>query len=128
MSDRIDSKRLIGPPIRYGYTFEGKKPIFFFDTVIRNNGLPESEEKLRKLVWYCAHKFASRVTGECFASCQDGYFTGERALEAAEFADREIDSFREKCPEYNRSYHIAVFKDTIYHESEEIFRVKFTRL
>ena len=127
MGDLIDSKTLDGPPVRYGYTFEGKKPVFFFDTVTRR-GLPESEEELRKLVWYCAHKFGSRVTGVYFASCQDGYFTGARALEAAEFADREINAFRDKCPEYNRSYHVREFKNTIYNEVEEMFRVKFTRL
>lgn len=53
---------LYASPLRDNYKFSNPKSEIFFDICIRNNGEPESEAELIKLLKYSAHKFAGTVT------------------------------------------------------------------
>ena len=128
MMNRIDRIVIKGPLIRFGYTFDSEKAVKFFDIVMRNKGTAKSEEELLWLAWYSAHKFGSRMTSANLASCGDGIFRGERALEAAEFVDREVQSFKERCPQHLRSIHVAEFESVTYPEAEAMFNVSFERI
>ena len=112
----------------YGFVFESERAEQYFYKVVTGDDCYKNERKRRWAAWDAAHKFGSRVTSENMASCRDGIFAGKRALEAAEFADEQIESFYARCPVYNRSHHMAEFKSTLYPEVEAMYDVKFERM
>ncbi len=110
---------------RGNYTFSSERSAQFYDIVTGRNGVPESELENLKLVWYSAHKFGDYAYNDSVCTCTDGCFFGDRAREAAEFVDNEIQAFKARAPVYMRSHHVAEFKSNIFPEVEKMFGVKY---
>lgn len=114
--------------VRFGYTFESEKAVRFFDTVLKQHlqaGEPIQDFDVFKIVVQSAHKFRSFAYRKGFATCDGGYVTGERALEAAKTINDSLDHYYDSLPEFRRSYAMQEYRDALIPAVEKEYHIVF---
>lgn len=114
--------------VRFGYEFESKKAVHFFDTLLNqhiNGGGVIQDFDLHSAVVISAHKFRSFAYRPGFATCDYGCFAGEKALEAAKQFNDSLDGFYEGLAEFKRSYMMSRYRQALIPAIEKKYSVVF---